>query len=783
MAKKPRAVGPPVETREEARRPDPNDPNGLPRRRLSDGSPNIEYHRERYYRTTQLVVKCTLDGQECPFDVRKVNELYMAEAKLDGFTEREVVDRRTDAEIYRDEAQRLLESPDAVFEVSDMTLDHLEAEIEKVVARCEKVIEEKDQGFGDEVSSVLKAGAPIAEQELISKGKSWLSRIRRVRRLRENVRNPVPKSVMDRGTKTDRYAWEASRVLRYMLYVGRANNRMKKGSADAVSHLFVFGDMHCQMAVAAWEAEHGVVFDSEGIHKDRHNWKGVIIIAPPGHGKSEFAMNHAALWIADRPQTQAAYLHNAEEMAEESMRYVRMSFDPSTDRGRRGLALFPDVRLSPRGNNTSQMQVIVKSKTKSPTMIASGIMSDRQGSNTDYQSLDDIVPQKDMYEATTRERRKKILHGTWDRRQRGEKTFRMQIGTMWHTDDALCEMVRTAGRDKLYVVCVIKCGGPKTAEPFRACWPEVYDSHYLRGVYTQMGDARLWSAAYMANPQSEDTAIVAKVRLYDSTSTDHKDFVSRAVTHVSVDPAATNREKNDKAAVVYAAVGDIKIENPGGVTFVTKCRILDAHEMHNTPAELVGYLGQYCQTHRTDYMHIETKTGFAALADWVNDKFGIDCIRHDPGDKSKERRLRRCAGLICERICRVGGFEAVVEFPGTPRINKHTGEPYVNASGQIVLDIVPEFQWLSDQITMFGVHPDDHALDALTQLINYLSSSGALPASGGAVTAKVKDAIAAMEAPETKKIKAMLDQYAPKKQGEVDEITEFWKQPEDPQWN
>lgn len=781
MAKRPKGSGAPVETRSDAMKPDPNDPLGLPRRRLSDGSPNIEYHRERYYRTTALVVKHTLAGEECPFDAKKVNDLYMAEAKLDGFTEREVVDRRTDAEIYRDEAMRLLEAPDAVFEVSDMTLDHLEAEIARIVERCQRVIEHENQGMGEALATFLEAGGKVAEEEIANRGKAWLSRIRRVRRLREMVRNPVPKSVSEQGTVEEKYAWEASQVLRYMMYVGRANNRMKKGSADAISHLFVFGEMHCQMAVAAWQAEHGVVFDVDGIKKDYHNWKGVIIIAPPGHGKSEFAMNHAALWVAKKPQTQAAYLHNAEEMAEESMRYIRMSFDPKTDRGRRALSLFPNVSLAARGNSASQMQVNVVSKTKSPTMIASGVMSDRQGSNTDYQIRDDIVPQKDMYEPTTRERRKKILHGTWDRRQRGEKTFVLQIGTLWHHDDALCEMVRNANRDKLYVVCTIKCGGPRSNPTFRPCWPEVYDAEYLRGVYTQMADARLWSAAYMANPQSEETAIVAKVRIYDTTAQEHKDFVERAVTHVSVDPAATNREKNDKAAVVYAAVGDVKIEGPAGVTFVTKMRILDAHEMHNTPSELVQYLGQYCQHHRTDYMHIETKTGFAALADWVNEKFGIDCVRHDPGDKSKERRLRRCAGLICERICRVGGFEAVVEFPGAPRLTKN-GDRQVNSRGEPVYDILPEFQWLADQVTMFGVHPDDHALDALTQLVNYLSSTGALPASGGAVTRKIEEFTRASE--DERRIKGDLSQYMKKKPDAAwDDVGDFWKKAEESQWN
>lgn len=781
MAKRARTDGPPVEDRESAKQPDPTDSLGLPRRRLRDGTPNIEFHRERYARLTKVVEKYTFDGEKCPIDIKQVSELFMAEAKLDGFTDREVSDRRTDAEIYRDEAMRLAEVPESIWEAQDETIDHLEAEMEKVVARCKKVIETSNQGGNpNEVVAMLNAAAPIAAQELLERGKGWLSRIRRVRRLREWARNPVPR-IAENLRETERFAWEASHVLRYMLYVGRANNRMKKGSSDAVANLFVFGEMHCKMAVTCWEAKNGVEYDGDGVHKNRVSWNGAIIIAPPGHGKSEFAMNFAAQWIALDPQTQAAYLHNAEEMAEESMRYIRMSFDPNTDRGRRSLALYPSVRLSAKGNNASQMQVNVKSKTKSPTMIASGVMSDRQGSNTNLQIRDDIVPQKDIYEATTRDRRKKILHGTWDRRQRGDSTFTLTIATLWHHDDAVCEMVRQAYRKEgKYLVCKIACGGPKSPEPFKAAWPEVYDSEYLRGVYAQLGDARLWAASYMGDPRSEETSIVAKVRCYDSTSIEHRDFMERAITHVSIDPAATNREKNDKAAILYAAVGDVKTELNGSVSFVTKLRVLDAHEIHNTAAQLIETLKRYCDQHRTDYMHIEAVNGFIALKEWIDERFGIDCIAHNPQNKSKEIRLRKCAGLICERICKVGGFEPVVEFPGAPRLNKQ-GEKVLNAKGEPFIDILPEYQWLSDQLTMFGVHPDDHALDALTQLTNYLSGTGALPASGGMVTEKVREAIE-RESGDALRIRGDLKQFLKKREDNENDIVDFWKR-EEMSWN
>lgn len=763
-------------------KPNPDDPQGLPFRRLPNGQSNLEYYREAYALVTRDAMRCLANDIKPATDPKSLADLILKEAKLCGHSENDVVDRRSKEDILKDGFATLLSTPEGFFEITDEMLDHLESEAQRCVEMCQSVINEKNSG---EFLSKDEAPDLVKSVEKFDLGKAMLSRIRRVIRLRDSAKNPVPK-YLPKLTTVKQAAWEASHLLRYMLYVGRANNTMLKDVPEATKKLFRFGLMHAKMAVCLWEAEHGIKFNIIGIHWNARRVGGAILNAPPGHGKSELAMHHASLWISKRPMTQGVYLHEVEDIAKKSVAYIKSTFDPATDRGRRNIALFPKVRLAKRGNDAKQMQVETGQKTKSPTLTAAGVMSGRQGANTDYQIRDDIVPQTDAHEETTRNRRKEIISGTWDRRQRGNNPFTLNIGTLWHVSDALATMVKQARAGKgAYDLCVIKTGGPKTEPQFYAAWPEVYDEGYLRREYERMNNPNLWSAAFMGNPKADETRIISSVRLYDRTSEQHAEFLRSATMHLSIDPAATNREKNDKAALFYAGIGEVNDIDPVAKTErgVLKFRVVDATQMHNTPGELMESLAGYCQSRRVDHLHIETKTGFAALGDWVDSEFGIECIRHDPGDKSKERRLRQCAGLICRRINEAGGFEAVVEFPGIPKLDK-SGNPVLKDGCKVIVPD-PQYEWLIEQFVDFG-NAEDHALDAGTQLINWASRNGYLPASGGLVTRKImehEDEVLT----DAKRIKAAFQKAAkPRSVGTIeDRLADFFsvEQEREPSWN
>lgn len=749
---------------------DPDDPMKMPYRRLPDGSSNIEYFREAYAQVTRDAMRCLREDIKPATDPKSLADLILKEAKLCGHSESDVVDRRSREDIMRDGFNRLLESPEGVFEVSDEMLEHLEEEGKRCLDRCKAIIDEENDGADD--PRVAEAKRRVRERQEL--GKAMLNRIRRVMRLRDAARNPVPK-YLPKLEDEHKAAWEASHILRYMLYVGRANNVMLKGGSASTNKLFRFGEMHADMAVTLWKAEHGIRFEQDGIKWNARKVGGAIVNAPPGHGKSEMAMHHASLWISKRPMTQGVYLHAGEDQAKKAVAYIKSTFDPSSDRGRRNMALFPKVRLAKRGNDAKQMQIETAVKTKSPTLVAAGVTSDRQGSNTDYQIRDDIVPQSDAHEEATRKRRKEMLAGTWDRRQRGNNTFTLNIGTLWHTDDALAVMVKQAKDGKgPYDLCVIRCGGPKTSPEFYAAWPEVYPSTWLRDEYVKMANANLWSAAFMGNPKANETRLIQAVRLYDKTCEQHKMFLRTCEMHLSADPAATRDPKNDKMGLIYAGIGEIEdldLETKT-VDGVVKLRILDAKELHNTPGDLVETIENYAARHRVDHLHIETKTGFAAVADWVDSKFNIECIRHEPKNNNKGQRLGQCAGLICRKVSEVGGFEAVVEFPGVPKVDRD-GKPVIK-NGCTVMIPDPEYEWLIEQFTEFGNNASDHALDATTQLINWASRNDKLPASGGLVTRKVVEA--ASEEGTDARVRAFFQKAAkPKPVGSIEErIVDFF---------
>jgi len=193
-----------------------------------------------------------------------------------------------------------------------------------------------------------------------------------------------------------------------------------------------------------------------------------------------------------------------------------------------------------------------------------------------------------------------------------------------------------------------------------------------------------------------------------------------AQCYVTVDPTATNKEKADKAGLVYVAVGEVQTDyaKDGTVTtgFMTKARIVDYKEIHVNQVELADTVAQYSMARPVHQVHVETRSGYHATADILQNKYGIEAVRHDPGPKNKEQRLKACAGIVDNSLA---GLQALVEFPGVPHTDGKLGpdekhKPFYN------------------QFLDFGYAPDDHCVDAVTQLLNYLLRSGILVAGGSA---------------------------------------------------
>lgn len=687
----------------------------VPPRKIN-GNTNPEHFRVRMGNATAIAEAAMRKFGNIPFNIESMTKMIERDAEMEGFDPLSLKDARSDGDKIRDSVENLLESPNEIWATTDEDLTLIEKAVERVINEAA----ERINRYADPNSDLS-----TPERRRMRLGKTMLNRIRRVLRLREAARHPCPTKTWA-IPKNRELAWHATHVLRFALYVSRSSTEIHRESTSGTSHVFMMGMPHVKFAVDTWVARQGVLFENGNVtvHGCRKK-KGIIIIAPPGHGKSVFASHYLALEICLNPKTQSLYVHAVLEKAKEQKAYVGSLFERTNTAGRRAMSLFP-LELAKRDNNSQKMRLKLPEQTKSPTITACGMGGGMLGADSNFQVFDDIVPQSDVDEPTERERRFRLLSGTFGTRQRGQNTFQIFIGTLWHHADALAQLWKLSDNTDLYFQSRLATGGPTPGvlPVFASVWPEVYPESELRRRFDQMKrNYALWSANYMGNPVSEETRIVRKLKYYDPEAPGHQDFLASAVFHISVDPTATNKESSDKAGLVYAAVGEIPVvrvqDGREIVGYQMRLRILSVNEIHANQVELADRVAQFAATRPVGEVHVETRSGFHATADIIENKFGIHCTRHDPANKDKEQRLKQCAGVIDAGL---EGMDPLVEFPGELKTDGSIGQS-------------DQWKGLYSQILNFGYSDEDHLVDALTQLVNHLLRVGVLVAGSAATQA------------------------------------------------
>ncbi|MBK8246562.1 MAG: hypothetical protein IPK85_04060 [Gemmatimonadetes bacterium] len=665
-----------------------------------DGTPNPDHYRWLAKQVADRVVLAATGKADLPKNFNLVHAQQFLEkyAEANGVEAKHLHDSRSDGEKAMDAVGELLAETRSVFELAD-------AEVRAV----ERAMDAIDSMALEEASAKMSEAHERALRFLREHPddlKAWRSLLSRVMRLRDRARSSIPK-----GTRAVDSAVESVRTLRFMVYVGRSNIAESVEAGPAAS-VFKIGKHHVIMAMGVWEAQHGVVWYPDGPRKGEIKYAGAILVAPPGHGKSEYAAHWAAEEYCTNQHHQFIFGHAKEEKATDMLKYVRACFEPGHPQGRRRAALYPDITLKRKGNQGGEIHFDTGVKTKQASGVAYGIKAAISGSDASRILFDDCVDQKEVDQVTERDRTFARMNATWMARLRGNDTFHLTVTTLWHPDDANVRRIELARRGEIRLKVVIQaCGGPDTSPPFKPLWPEMYGSDYLRQTYKAWRNPSLYSAAYMADPRSESARIIKAIKFYDPDSPMHDQFMRHPRRYISVDPAATNNEKNDRAGILLGAVGELRVISPDNrsIRKLTVLRILNATEIHVNPIELADKVGLFVTqcNRRIDGVMIETKTAFHAVADYLGAQWDVKTIRLDPGIKSKLQRLKACANLI-DHSGAANGFEAIVEFPGK-----------VDDMG--VLGPDPKFQWFYDQVLKFGIVPDDHALDALTQMVNYLS--------------------------------------------------------------
>lgn len=671
---------------------------------MRNGRPDFAYFQALARRGMAIFDYCASNMISPAVQPAQYQKFIADAAEMHGFSAKRLHDFRSPEDKLLDFCDTMMGPGGAeeLWKVADDTLELALDAMRKSVEHTASVIE----------SSRMDPGAKSENDQLIAKldrGKAWVRRIEAVMRLRQWARHPIPEGITH---EYERHAWEASHPLRFMIYVGRSS-KVHKDSEQDRHGIFQIGRLHGVMAARTWEAWHGVAYTHRGVVKGGASYAGVVLIFPPRHGKTEFAAHWLASRIAQQTMTQSLYLHAQEEVAARVKQYIASSFDGET----RLRALYPHLRLARDNNNATSMRLDLPERPKSPTLTAAGVGANKLGIDTNIQVWDDVVTSADAESSSERDRTDSRLRTVWLSRQSG-KSFLMVIGQILHQDDALARLLNDAKRSGQYVVSINGVGGPSTNPPFRSIWPEAFPPSELRKLYLRINNPRLWAASYMAQPANDETQVIRKLRYYDHLSDEHQAFLRSAVFHVSIDPSATNKSSSDKAGIVYAASGTVGIRRADGIyEMVPRLRILSAKQFHATQSELVNHVASFALQRRVDYVYVETRGGYIATKEMFAERFGIDAIEIDPGPRSKESRLRACAPAIDDSIVIGQQSTAVVEFPGI-----------VGKDGSVVCD--SEFRWLEEQITQFPFHADDHCVDAVTQLVNYLVAAGELPLSG-----------------------------------------------------
>jgi len=690
----------------------PEDLKNLPKARVG-GEYNPEHYRIRIARVNWICDRAVASGEDVPFRADAYVARILAEAKVAGMSESSVADLRTPFERTSDFLDKITEAHERILEYdAEQMIDDLEATFAHIDKVCEDALETRVGAFRQRVDDAR-------ERE----GKAFRGLLKRVSKLQAKIRDPQwnkknRPAIVD--TDEDRnFARDAGRVLRFMVYVRRPPE------GKTTNGLFDIGTHHGIMAFDLALAKERAFVSAAGLSYGVTQCEGIIEVVPPGHGKTEMGVAEHSLALCDNSSLRILVGHAQKEKAADLVKAMRATIGLDTPEGRRARALFPKLPMFARfGNNATTITFLLKNHNKQPAVRGYGIQSKISGSDADRIWFDDQVDQNEVANESERNRTFDTINGTWMRRLRrgtkgakGERTFHYTTTTLWHHDDANARRIALAKAGKAEVlVSVQRAGGP--ADNFRPLWPEVWPAAALRRVYNEMRNPRLYSACYMANPQPDELRIVGALRFYDPASQDHLEFLANAEYHLSVDPAATDREKSDRAGLAYAAVGDHIESRETGEGRETssvrrKLRFLDFRQFHATQSMLVEACGNYAEGHRVDMVHVETRSGFQGCAEMFEMRFDWSPVRHDPKNQKKEIRLRSAAAVLDGSVKDENGYVACVEFPGI-----------YNESGELVCD--PQFEWVVRQILDFGVCPEDHCLDAITQLVNWAVVEGKL---------------------------------------------------------
>jgi hypothetical protein len=672
-----------------------------------------------------------IEGPPDGWNAKQRLETLNGFAKMSGIDPKKIGDTRDAGDKAQDAATKVIGIGGG--EMLALLEDELDA-MELGIERCRTLSKEEMSTLNEAARGVSRgrllggedpnAGEIADPKAWAEAADRWINCIRRIRTLRRMATLPYDPHLGGWTEVTQR----GTHLLRFMLYVGRSD----MGGSTPADRVFKIGKPQIKMSMAiylsraGYAAVEGVGLLAPGDRNPISNtifpgllYSGVIIMAPPRHGKSDTIKHDCVLEINQNPMEQSAYTTATDPMGETMLNSCAEYFSVTSAQGRRNLSLYP-CELADYDNNKNNLRIKTINTTRQPQLIGHGIFTKRQGINLGKLVCDDPVNTDDKQSASVRENRIAAFKGTWQTRLQGDRPFTIMAGYPHHFDDLMWKTkqradlgARTANAQGVTMwQCIMSVGGPQSSPPFRAIWPEMYDSAFLARKYREINDPSMWAANYQCRPITDADRLVRSLALYDSDSPEHVDFLSRAMFYMGADPAAKGDGTGDKAGVVMGAEGDAVWERrtPEGLIgeSETQLRIIVEDEFHATQMELSERLLQYGSSQRLDMVYIEQVTGLgSAMVEVLREIYGVTAVQTE-GVKNlnKEARLRSIAPLLENGSA---GLRAKVLFPGVKKVDSDTGTE--------TLVLHPSMERIANYILNFAVTSGHHSLDALTLLV------------------------------------------------------------------
>lgn len=653
-------------------------PYGLPSH--EDGDINMPYFMWQFHRYYTYQEECNRAGVKCPLDIAKLQKQTRETMIMLGFDTDDV---------------RLSKGSSMVWDVSDSLLEKSERELSQIEEGCGLII----NGVFNHSLQLYQSGYNLTSTQK-KRVERFLKLVKRVQRLQSFCRDKVPSrsvcyALSDRTIKMDSRCdmpMEWSRPIRLMLYVRRSDTPGWPDVMDPATHL----QRACiEYGVAKWQGS-----------------AGVAIGMCPGHGKTVLGMCLLANELIDNHDLCCGVLHYKDDEASARLENIKEMMRPNNPMGRRFLALFPEIRVQTKKCNSSQFYIKRESGGKDPTLESSGINSGGQGKDRHRIWGDDIVDEKERYEETQRDATHRRFTGTWLSRLRGPKTFYFLTYTPWHHDDTYGRLKKTTAtftprkgvfrvgyERRCHEVVFVEMWAGDASNPYRPMWPR-YPEEWYRRRARELGSSTLYNCLYRGIVLTTDDQMIRKLHyvLHDINSEDPEvarlslEFEAGAFCVLSVDPTATVSKKADKAGILFALVNEE----------LKRIRILDVWEMSINQIVLAEFINDLHNSRKIDWIMVETVGGFHATCDMLEQYHDIPSemiIRKSTSNRDKGTRLQACAALI-----EAGN----VEFRGRRLDDK-------------IMVGLEEHSWFYEQILKFGVVADDHALDAVTQMIRHFS--------------------------------------------------------------